>query len=294
MRITNNLTLMRSLGTVQRGLSEVADAQNKVSTGQRINRPSDDPATASRVLATDSDLRALTQYGRNISAARERLSVEETALDQVSGILERARELAYGQSGANANAQTRSVTADEVDELYRQVVQIANTQSGDAYVFGGLYPDRAPLDAVTGAEDPAAPTRQSPSYEVGAGSVMQGAHGAGTLFVDSDVLASIEALSTALRANDTATIQGSADRIDAAHSNLQGFVGEVGARQIRLDVAEANVESLDLNLRNLRSDLMDVEMEEAITVLVNRQAAYQAALLSTSRILDTTLTNYLR
>lgn len=294
MRITNNLTLMRSLGTVQTGMSDVAAAQKRVSTGQRIDRPSDDPATAARVLATDSDLRALTQYGRNISAARERLSVEETALDQVSGILERARELGYGQAGATANAQTRNTTADEVDELRRQVIQIANIQSGDAHVFGGLYPDRAPLDAVTGAEDPAAPTRQSPSYEVGAGSLMQGAHGAGTLFVDTDVLAALDALSVALRANDTAGIGASTDRLDAAHTNVQGYIGEVGARQVRLDVAEANVESLDLNLRNLRSDLMDVEMEEAVTVLVNRQASYQAALLSTSRILDATLTNYLR
>lgn len=294
MRITNNLSLMRSLGTVRTGMSDVAAAQKRVSTGQRIDRPSEDPATASRVLATDSDLRALTQYGRNISAARERLSVEETALDQISGLLERARELAYGQAGANANAQTRSVTADEVDQLRLQAIQIANTQAGDAYVFGGLYPDRAPLDAVTGAEDLAAPTRESPSYEVGAGSIMQGAHGAGTIFVDTDVLASIEALSVALRANDTAGIGAATDRLDAAHTNVQGYVGEVGARQVRLDVAEANVESLDLNLRNLRSDLMDVEMEEAVTVLVNRQASYQAALLSTSRILDATLTNYLR
>jgi flagellar hook-associated protein 3 FlgL len=168
VRITNNLTLMRSLGTVQQGLSDVAAAQKQVATGQRIERPSEDPAVAARVLATDSDLRALTQYGRNISAARERLSIEETALDQMSGILERARELGYGQSGANANAQTRSVTADELDELRLQIIQIANTQSGDAFVFGGAYPDRSPLDAVTGAEDPAAPTRDTQAYEVGA------------------------------------------------------------------------------------------------------------------------------
>ncbi|MEK9509635.1 flagellar hook-associated protein FlgL [Gemmatimonadota bacterium Y43] len=294
VRITNNLTLMRSLGTVRKGLSDVAAAQESVTSGQRINRPSDDPTGAARVLATDSDLRALTQYGRNIGTARQRLTVEETALDQVSGIMERARELAYGQAGATANAQTRTVTAEEIDELFKQVVQIANTQEGDTYVFGGMYPDRAPLDATTGAEDPAAPTRQAASYEVGAGSVMEGAHGAGTLFIDTDVLDSLEALATALRADDTAGIEAAGDRIAASHSNLQGIVGEVGARQIRLDVAEANVESLDLNLRNLRSDLMDVEMEEAITVLVNRQASYQAALLSTSRLLDTTLTNYLR
>jgi flagellar hook-associated protein 3 FlgL len=275
-------------------MSDVAAAQKRVTTGQRIDRPSDDPASSARVLATDSELRALTQYGRNISAARERLSIEETALDQVSGILERARELAYGQAGSTANAQTRNTTADEVDELRLQVIQIANTQVGDAHVFGGLYPDRAPLDAVTGAEDPAAPTRQAPAYEVGAGSLMQGAHGAGTLFVDTDVLAALDALSVSLRANDAPGIGATTDRLDDAHTNVQGYIGEVGARQIRLDVAEANVESLDLNLRNLRSDLMDVEMEEAVTVLVNRQASYQAALLSTSRILDTTLTNYLR
>ena len=294
MRITNNLTLMRSLGTVRQGQSDVAAAQERVSSGQRINRPSDDPTASARVLATDSDLRALTQYGRNIGMARQRLTVEETALDQTSGILERARELAYGQAGATANAQTREVTAAEVDELFLQVVQIANTRVGNSHVFGGLYPDRAPLDAVTGAEDLAAPTREAAGYEVGAGSTIRGAHGAGTLFVDTDVLDALRALSDALRADDAASIHAAGTRVTDAHTTLQGIVGEVGARQLRLDVAEANVESLDLNLRNLRSDLMEVEMEEAITALVHRQAAYQAALLSTSRLLDTTLTNYLR
>lgn len=294
MRITNNLILMRSLGTVREGLSGLASAQEQVTSGRRINRPSDDPAAAARVLATDSELRALTQYGRNIAVARQRLDVEETALDQTSGILERARELAYGQAGLTANARTREVTAAEVDELFLQVVQIANTRVGDRYIFGGLHPDRAPLDATTGAEDPSAPTRQAAGYAVGAGSVLDGAHGAGTLFVDTDTLAALRALADALRADDPAGIQAAGDRIADAHRTLQGIVGEVGARQMRLDVAEANVESLDLNLRNLRSDLMDVEMEAAITTLVHRQAAYQAALLSSTRLLDTTLTNYLR
>lgn len=294
MRITNNLTLMRSLGTVRQGLSDVAAAQEKVASGRRINRPSDDPAAHARVLATDADLRALTQYGRNIAAARQQLTVEETALDHTTGILERARELAYSQAGATANAQTRSVTADEIDELVLQVVQTANTRVGNRYVFGGLYPDRPPLDPTTGAEDPAAPTRDSTGYEVGAGSIIAGAHGAGTLFVDTDVLDALRALSDALRADDTPAIHAAGNRISDAYGTLQGIVGEVGARQLRLDVADANVESLDLNLRSLRSDLMDVELEEAITTLVHRQAAYQAALLSTSRLLDTTLTNYLR
>lgn len=57
--------------------------------------------------------------------------------------------------------------------------------------------------------------------------------------------------------------------------------------------AWANVEALEFNLKTLRSDLAEVDLEEALTDLVSRQTTLQAAMAAASRMLSTTLADYL-
>ncbi len=75
---------------------------------------------------------------------------------------------------------------------------------------------------------------------------------------------------------------------------MQDVLGETGARSRQLEMAGANVDTLETSLRTLRADLGEVDMEQAISQLISRQTAYQAALMSTSRLMSTTLTDYLR
>jgi hypothetical protein len=98
--MTHHPSLRRGLGTVRSGLSKVAAAQERVSTRHRVDRHSDCPTLSARVLAKDSGLPALTDYATNIAAARECASVEETALDQASRILNRTRERREMQDSA--------------------------------------------------------------------------------------------------------------------------------------------------------------------------------------------------
>ena len=93
VRITNSIITRQSLDGMQRNLAAMAEAQHRVTTGLRIEKPSDDPAAMVGVMGADRQLRALEQYGRNIDAAKSRLSVEESTIDGLSGLLERAREV---------------------------------------------------------------------------------------------------------------------------------------------------------------------------------------------------------
>ena len=62
----------------------------------------------------------------------------------------------------------------------------------------------------------------------------------------------------------------------------------------QLDVASSNLDSLDVNLQTFRSGLQDADMTEAVTRLVERQSALEAAMLANSKILNLTITDYLR
>jgi len=75
---------------------------------------------------------------------------------------------------------------------------------------------------------------------------------------------------------------------------VQNLIGDAGARSNHLRLATSNLEALEINLRTFKSDLEEVDLEKAITDLVGRQTAYQAAMMATSRVMGMTMMDYLR
>lgn len=293
MRITNSILQRTTLNGVQRNLREIAESEGRIASKTRIQKPSDDPGAAGSVLRTDGKLRALEQYQRNIGSARTRLSLEENVLDQLGDLLTRGRELALAQAGSTANAETREIAAKELELLIEKAIQLGNTEFDGLYLFGGADGDVRPFKP-DGSPAAATGPRGTHQTEISTGHLARLNHDGGEVFIDSNALASLQALFDALGAGDGAAITAAGHQVELAFSHVQMLLGEVGARTIQLDIAESNIEALDINLRTFRSDLADVEFEEEVTRLVGRQTALQAAYMATSRILQTTLTDYLR
>lgn len=292
MRVTNQMILSRSLASIQNGLSERARLERQIATGQRIQSISEDPVAARSVLDLDGDLRASEQYSRSIESARSRLSVADSTAQEMTRILARAREVAIQQGSGSPTPEMRLAARTEIAELRNSMVQLANQTLNGAYVFGGAYVDRAPLDA-TGALDATFPARGSQQYEIGPGMLADGAHDAGEMFIDTGAIAGLDALEAALVLDDPAAIQAAADTLTATIADTQEIVAEVGARQIRLDVAQRSQSVVDQSRLERRSTLVDTPLEAAITELATLQSTYQATLLTTGRLLETSLVNFL-
>ena len=293
MRITSNAIQQETLAAIRNTMSGLAEAQRRVATGKRVHRPSDDPVAADGILRSARRSRALDQYARNIDRADSRLRAEETVLDTLTNLLSRAKELALTALSPTADASTMESAASEVEGLLDAVVGQANTRFGAGYLFGGSTVDMAPFEgrgAVAAGADPAGPHQ----VDIGGSDWFTTNHDGQEVFVDTNVFGALDQLSTALQAGDDDAIAESIGVIDEAFAEVQELLGEVGARTSRLTVARSNVEAFDLNLKTLRSDLEDAEMEEAVTDLVGRQMAYQSALLAASKIMSTTLNDYLR
>src|SRR5690625_5598508 len=107
-------------------------------------------------------------------------------------------------------------------------------------------------------------------------------HDAGGIFDESGVVAALEALSGALGADDREGVAASGSLLSDSLDEIQALLGDLGARMIRLDIAEANIDALDVNLRTFRSDMTEVEFEEAMTEVIGRQTAMQPALVASS------------
>lgn len=119
----------------QIGLNEI---QRQVSTGRRIATAADDPAGAAQATLLQQSLDRLENFGKAADTARRRLSIEESVLDKITNSLDRTRELALQANNGKLDAGSRQAIAEEVDEILKGMVGLANTQDGEGrYLFSG-------------------------------------------------------------------------------------------------------------------------------------------------------------
>ena len=293
MRITNSIIQNNASLSLQVNLQRLAQAQTQVSSGQKYASFSDDPAAQSQVMQTSGSLRALDQYQRNIDDATARASMEDTVLQQLTSTLDRASVIAVQQGTGTSTAITRSSAKAEVDNLIDTVVGLGNTQYAGTYLFGG---DNITSPPVTNTSPfyASAPPSGTHSTEIAAGQVFKSNHNAREILLDTGTLQALKDLSTALGNNDVAGINSAVASLGTSNSGVQSLLGDIGARENQLQVTSANLSALQTNLTTFKSSLSEVDQAKAMTDLVSRQTAYQAAMAATSRVIGLTLTDYLR
>lgn len=138
----------------RRNLMDIVGDLNRkeleLSTGRRVNLPSDDPLAATRILNLGNTLNKIDQYRRNLDVAAMRLGHLDTVLSDLNDITNRAREIYMTQVGDTASEETRANAALEVANLLDEAMDLANRMFDDRYLFGGNQADRPPFE-VTGS-----------------------------------------------------------------------------------------------------------------------------------------------
>jgi len=223
-------------------------------------------------------------------------------LDRLTNVLERAAEVGIGQSGSTSNAELRNIAKTEIDQLINFAANLGNTRFGDEYLFGGNRAGEAPFTTpapaagtfsrLTLSGNPVNPSG-NPRLEIGDNTFITPTHNGTEVFIDSDALEALRAMSTALGNNNPAAIQVATERVMAANGTVQSLLGAQGARINELESAALNLEKMELDLKAFRSDLRDTEVDKAMVELVGRQTLYQAAMSATSRLLGLSLATYL-
>ena len=108
------------------------------------------------------------------------------------------------------------------------------------------------------------------------------------------MLGALAQLRDALASGDSVAIRASMKPLEDSFQGIQTRLAETGARANYLQVTLSNLDALDVNLQTFRSDLEEVDLEQAVTELVSKQTAYQAAMMVTSRVIGMTIADYLR
>jgi len=169
MRIATANQFDVGIDTLARRQSELANVQEQLTTGKRVNRASDDPAAAARAE------RALASIGRSetsqraVDASKVLMTQAESTLGDAGNLLQRARELMVAAGNASYGDAERSGLADELQSIRDQLLALANTGDGaGTFVFGGQGSTQKPfVDTVGGVQYAAADGEMKTEHPTG-------------------------------------------------------------------------------------------------------------------------------
>jgi flagellar hook-associated protein 3 FlgL len=300
-RITSQMTTAGILTNINKVQDQLATTQQQLSTGLRINQPSDDPYGASLAVQLKNDLQGLTTYSNNVTDGTAWASAADTSLTNVMSMLQRAQELTVQASNGDESATDLSATADEIDQLADAIKQEANTQYNGQYIFSGTATGTQPYSNSTGdvfQGNTAAITRQ-----IGPGSSLQvnvdisGLLGSGTSASDGKLLDTLRTVAADMR---TGNGSGVADLSSNQLTNLQNSLNSleqlqanVGGAQNRLTLAGDRIQGLQNSDTAALSNDEDVDMAKAVTTFSSEQAAFTAALKAGANIVQSSLMDFL-
>ncbi len=138
MRLSTSQIFSSNLAGYQKDYADLAKTQLQISSGNRIQTPSDDPAGSAQLVRLGQQQAQLTQYSSNMTTATNSLTQEESVLDSVNSNLQRARTLAISAGDGSLSDDDRSAIADELDQIQQQLVSLMNTKDANGnYLFSG-------------------------------------------------------------------------------------------------------------------------------------------------------------
>ncbi|MEC8843532.1 MAG: flagellin [SAR324 cluster bacterium] len=138
MRVTEVSKREQVLENIQKTSARLQDAQIQMATGQRINKPSDDPIGTAKMQDIVSTMSAQEQHLRNITDNIASLQHAEKEITHMTELLGRAKTLAISQSGSDANEESRMMVAREFAALRESLFDAGNSRNGKLYLFSGL------------------------------------------------------------------------------------------------------------------------------------------------------------
>lgn len=297
MRVNPNITpdILTAIWNTQQ---QENTALQQLSTGKRVNTPSDDPAAAAALVGNLTQSDQTDQFIKNTSNVEGMLQTADSTMSSVVSVLNQA--ISLGVQGANG---TMSLTdqqgvAQQVIGIQQQILQLANTSYQGVYIFAGTASMKPPFVADNTQPSGVAYKGNSNTntVEIGTGRSIQTNIPGDQMFqgAGGDVMGSLQNLVTALQSgNDTA--------IGTATSQLRTAFDYVTQQRVfygnavdQLNSNSTYLQSEKVNLASQQNDLVGVDMAKAATDLSNSQITHQAALAAAARVAQNTLLDYLK
>ena len=264
---------------------DIARNQTEISTGKRIQAPSDDPVAAARVASIARSQANDTAFKSNLNLASALAARADTTLKSVGSALDRASELMVQGANGTLSDGDRATIALELRSIALDIGSLKDTKDNrgsNLFMSGGSL--RIPV--ASGVSLEAVGTREDVFESVPTS--------AGPQDIAAIVSAAADALSLTDPTARAAAIATSVDAVSAAVDHVANARGQQGALASRIDALLERQADSGLQLEEERSDLESTDVTAAIARLQSQQLTLQAAQAVFSRINASTLFDILR
>ncbi|MCD6253574.1 MAG: flagellar hook-associated protein FlgL [Thermotogae bacterium] len=301
MRITRSMMNDQVQWNISRILRDFGKLQNQMSSGKKVEYPSDDPVVALRASDMASKLRQFEQYRRNAEMANNYLGSFDSAVQEYISLLHRVKELVVkGASGTLSDADRMAIVT-ELREIQEHIVTIANTQVAGRYIFSGTSSDVPPVTKdENGRYVLGLPLGTKNLDTVVLGQCVEYTLTADEVFVTQSgesIFKAIDRIVEHLEDEETAgVLLNSADiaSVDRALERALEATAKIGGTTRLLEYLGNRLDDLQLYSIEVLSKEQDVDIAEVVSKLATKQAALQAALKSAAQVLQPTLLDFLR
>ncbi|BCJ87865.1 flagellar hook-associated protein FlgL [Effusibacillus dendaii] len=297
MRVTQSMLNSQFVKNVQINNKNLDIYQRMLETGKKLNKPEDDPVGVGFAMRYEEGLSRIQQYQRNLSSLKSDLETYDTYISKVNDLLQRVRQLAVQGASDTVPQDARQAMAKEVDQIYKEMVDLGNSQFNGKYMFNGQKTDQIPYSNLANAETQNSDTNRTMitisdnTYLPGN---ITGQAVFGTAGASDNAFMLLKNLSNALNTNNTTAISQAIGFVDIRMSAVHAAWSEVGVLMNRVDLVDNRLRDQQLNVTKVLSDTMDTDIPKTITDLKMAETVQRASLSVGSRILQPSLVDFLR
>ncbi|WP_267378376.1 flagellar hook-associated protein FlgL [Sphingomonas sp. GC_Shp_6] len=271
--------------------------QTQISTGKKIQSPSDDAVLSQQIAQFDQQDAAAAVYQTNITLASSQLEQTDGTLSSIATQVQRAIELTTQAANGTQSDSTRSIIGNELSSIVTSLTGLANTKDVRGQPLFGTASGTPAVTANSDGSFSYAATDVS-AIPIAQGQSVQANESASRVFMtgSTDLLSVISNLAKALQGGGdvSSTVSSALDSLNAGNDQISAVRASVGARAARVDLQQTLLTNANTDRAALRSKDEDVDVTSAIADLQKTMTVLSATQASFTKLSQLSLFDYLK
>ncbi len=306
MKVSTTYLFDRAVDQMAQGQTRLAKSQAQLASSKQVISPSDAPDQAATIERFKSMMGRQDSYETALKMVGNRLQAEESALNGVSTLMLRMKELTIQSANDTMGAEDKKVLATEMQGLRDQILSLANTKdtSGN-YIFAGSRVQTPPFVADAKGRPVYQGDQTQMRVPVGDQRTVL-LNRSGTETFTSVLRTNEKGESTAvgffqvideviagMRNNKGPALRQGIGELDQLQNNISLALAEVGTDQNVLESQQEVLDATRLSLKTTLSGIEDLDYAKAITEMNKQMLSLEAAQSSFAKISQLNLFNYI-
>lgn len=323
MRVTDRMMSTKYLTNLNKTYTRMNDLNEKVVSGRKYLTGSEDPASALKAYQVRENLSKIELYKNNVSEVDGLFTDVEAAVSSINTILSDVKEQLVSAKSGSKNTEDFDVVAEVLRNYQSELLNIANSNYGGDYIFGGGRMNEMPFSLVGGvlhyhgidvnsnnaADFPA----EDMFYDIGlglktdaSGNVLPGTalnisnpgskiFGTGT---DADGISNnlynlLGQIADIFESGDISTISPYIEKLETRTSENLVNYANIGQKTNFIDFLSNRYGTDEINGLKKQQNLEGIDSAKGILEFNMANTAYQAALQMGTKLLQKSLLDYI-